>query len=103
MKLIASNLSNVDTPGYKAQDLDFDAAMRAAQGQRDGSQMQVTDSRHIAVGGSGNGLNPLQITREVPLAQLPGRRGSPQHRQGTCVGNLDHGPLSAPPSRRLTA
>ncbi|WP_010341751.1 flagellar basal body protein, partial [Xanthomonas sacchari] len=48
MKLIASNLSNVDTPGYKAQDLDFDAAMRAAQGQREGTQLAVDDSRHIA-------------------------------------------------------
>ena len=27
MKLIASNLGNADTPGYKAQDLDFDAAL----------------------------------------------------------------------------
>ncbi|WP_369975211.1 flagellar basal body rod protein FlgB [Xanthomonas bundabergensis] len=71
MKLIASNLSNVDTPGYKAQDLDFDAAMRAAQGQRDGSQLQVTDSRHIAVGGS-TGLNPFQVTREANQPSLDG-------------------------------
>ncbi len=33
MKLIASNLGNADTPGYKAQDLDFDAALRHAQGR----------------------------------------------------------------------
>ncbi|MBB4124792.1 flagellar basal-body rod protein FlgB [Xanthomonas translucens] len=72
MKLIASNLSNVDTPGYKAQDLDFDAAMRAAQGQRDGSQLQVTDSRHIAVGGTANGLNPFQVTREANQPSLDG-------------------------------
>lgn len=28
--LIASNIANVDTPGYKAQDLDFTAALQAA-------------------------------------------------------------------------
>ncbi|MCR2148713.1 flagellar basal body protein, partial [Salmonella enterica] len=33
MKLIASNLGNADTPGYTAPDLDFDAALRHAQGQ----------------------------------------------------------------------
>ncbi|UYB50466.1 flagellar basal body rod protein FlgB [Xanthomonas sp. AM6] len=76
MKLIASNLSNVDTPGYKAQDLDFDAALRAAQGQRDGSQLQVSDSRHIAVAGS-PGLNPFQVTREASQPSLDGNTVDP--------------------------
>ena len=31
MKLIASNLANADTPGYKAQDIDFGAALDAAR------------------------------------------------------------------------
>ncbi|MEG3192949.1 flagellar basal body rod protein FlgB [Lysobacter sp. D1-1-M9] len=30
MQLLASNLANADTPGYKAQDLDFNSALRAA-------------------------------------------------------------------------
>lgn len=30
MQLLASNLANADTPGFKAQDLDFNAALRAA-------------------------------------------------------------------------
>jgi flagellar basal-body rod protein FlgB len=75
MKLIASNLSNVDTPGYKAQDLDFDAAMRAAQGQRDGAQLEVTDDRHIALGG--DGLNPFQVTREASQPSLDGNTVDP--------------------------
>jgi flagellar basal-body rod protein FlgB len=36
LKLIASNLANVDTPGYQAQDLDFNAAMAAANLHREG-------------------------------------------------------------------
>jgi flagellar basal-body rod protein FlgB len=75
MKLIASNLSNVDTPGYKAQDLDFDAAMRAAQGQRDGGQLEVTDSRHIAPGG--DGLNPFQVMRPASQPSLDGNTVDP--------------------------
>jgi flagellar basal-body rod protein FlgB len=35
MQLIASNLSNVDTPGYKAKDLDFNAALKAAGAARE--------------------------------------------------------------------
>ncbi len=77
MKLIASNLSNVDTPGYKAQDLDFDAAMRAAQGERDGSGLEVTDARHFPVGGNGDGLNPFQFTREASQPSLDGNTVDP--------------------------
>lgn len=33
MKLLASNVANADTPGYKAQDLNFAAALAAAGGQ----------------------------------------------------------------------
>lgn len=35
LKLIASNLANADTPGYRARDLDFDAALRAAAQARE--------------------------------------------------------------------
>ena len=31
-KLVASNIANADTPGYHAQDLDFDAELRNAAG-----------------------------------------------------------------------
>jgi flagellar basal-body rod protein FlgB len=30
LQLLAANLANADTPGFKAQDLDFNAALRAA-------------------------------------------------------------------------
>ena len=32
MGLIASNIANAATPGYKARDIDFDAALRAGEG-----------------------------------------------------------------------
>jgi flagellar basal-body rod protein FlgB len=75
MKLIASNLSNADTPGYKAQDLDFEAAMRSAQGQREGGQLEVTDNRHIALGGEG--LNPFQVMRPASQPSLDGNTVDP--------------------------
>ncbi|WP_411834762.1 flagellar basal body rod protein FlgB [Pseudoxanthomonas mexicana] len=57
MKVIASNLSNADTPGYKAKDISFDAALQAVAAQASRSpSLNVTDARHI----DGLGL-PVQI------------------------------------------
>ncbi|KAF1718921.1 flagellar basal body rod protein FlgB [Pseudoxanthomonas wuyuanensis] len=54
MQLIASNLSNADTPHYKAKDLNFQAALENAAAAS--APLQSTDARHL------NGLNlPPQI------------------------------------------
>ncbi|KAF1689988.1 flagellar basal body rod protein FlgB [Pseudoxanthomonas taiwanensis] len=50
MKLIASNLANADTPGYQAQDLDFNAALEAARRAREGQPggpLLRTHERHL--------------------------------------------------------
>jgi len=44
LKLIASNLANADTPGYKAKDLDFEAALESATGT---SPLRTTNSQHF--------------------------------------------------------
>lgn len=43
-QLIASNVANVDTPGYKARDLKFD---RILADTMDGINMKRTDARHM--------------------------------------------------------
>ncbi|WP_454831193.1 flagellar basal body rod protein FlgB [Pseudoxanthomonas wuyuanensis] len=54
MQLIASNLSNADTPHYKAKDLNFQAALENAAAAS--APLQATDARHL------NGLDlPPQI------------------------------------------
>lgn len=45
MELLASNMANSDTPGYKARDIDFKAAMQSA-GSQDLQQV-TTRSGHI--------------------------------------------------------
>lgn len=58
MELLAANLANADTPGFKARDIDFAAAMRAAEGSQSG--LARTHARHIANdGGAGDGAEPL--------------------------------------------
>ena len=73
MKLIASNLSNVDTPGYKARDLDFKAALQAAETQQ--GPLAVSDSRHLAVADSGPGA--FLFNRESAQPSLDGNTVDP--------------------------
>ena len=51
MQLIASNLSNADTPGYKAKDVNFQAALEQAAAAAQ-APLETTDARHL----NGNGI-----------------------------------------------
>jgi len=44
-EVLAANIANADTPGYKARDFDFRAVLR--QEMPRGERMQTTRSRHI--------------------------------------------------------
>jgi len=44
MELIAANLANADTPGYKARDIDFSDAMLQVLGEGEG--LQKSNARH---------------------------------------------------------
>lgn len=49
-EVIASNIANADTPGYKARDFDFSQALNNAVVNQRGPQgmgMAVTDKRHL--------------------------------------------------------
>lgn len=63
-EMIASNIANVDTPGYKATELEFDRILDQAS---DSLRLLTTDSRHIATAPGGQNL---PSTRE---SSAPGR------------------------------
>lgn len=44
-ELLASNIANADTPGYKARDIDFKQALKRAA--NNSSEMVTTHARHI--------------------------------------------------------
>jgi flagellar basal-body rod protein FlgB len=50
-EMIAANLANADTPGYKAIDKDFSSALAAASDTAGG--LTTTSDRHIAMDGAG--------------------------------------------------
>jgi len=57
LDLIASNIANTDTPGFKAQDIDFAAALRAASGRA-----ALPDEQAAAIN------KTLDVRRDVELA-----------------------------------
>ncbi len=59
-EVLATNIANADTPGYKARDLDFNAVLRQASG--DG--LRVTNARHLMTNGATAGQ--AQLMYRVP-------------------------------------
>jgi flagellar basal-body rod protein FlgB len=58
--ILASNVANVDTPGFRPKDVDFNAAMATAtSGENPGGDASIglttTDPAHLGVGGGGIG------------------------------------------------
>ena len=52
-ELLSANIANADTPGYKARDIDFAAAMRNATEAQEG--LRRTHARHLPAGGGMQG------------------------------------------------
>lgn len=52
-EVIASNIANSQTPGYKAKVLDFEAALNDALDIDETVAMNATDPKHYNVGGGG--------------------------------------------------
>ena len=47
-EVLARNLANADTPGYRARDIDFKSALAAASGTPEGSvRLSTTNTAHI--------------------------------------------------------
>ncbi|WP_456447042.1 flagellar basal body rod protein FlgB [Thiolapillus sp.] len=62
-QILASNIANADTPGFKARDIDYRAVLsHAGTDRRVG--MRGTDERHIV---SGNDIPAASLLYRVPL------------------------------------
>ncbi|MBE9532131.1 MAG: flagellar basal body rod protein FlgB [Proteobacteria bacterium] len=63
-KLIASNIANEETPGYKARDIDFQKELNKVMGKSKIS-MTGTHSSHFAIGKASSGGIEIQTERGV--------------------------------------
>jgi flagellar basal-body rod protein FlgB len=60
-KLVASNIANADTPGYKTQDINFQASFQSVL---EGGQPQQTEVRGLTTKNDGNNVD---LDREARL------------------------------------
>lgn len=56
---LAANIANVDTPNYKAKDIDFQAAMRQVQQASDSANLKRTQQGHLSTSGTSATSAPL--------------------------------------------
>jgi flagellar basal-body rod protein FlgB len=68
-ELLASNLANADTPGFKSRDVDFKAALASAGHPGAGSlALRVTDGKHQSAAAAATPANDPTLKYRVPLA-----------------------------------
>ena len=69
-ELLAANLANADTPGYKARDIDFRQAMARAAGETptSGVHLSTTQAGHIGGAASADATGSPDLKFRTPLA-----------------------------------
>jgi flagellar basal-body rod protein FlgB len=86
MEVIANNLANSDTPGYKARDIDFRAAMSNTGGSDAAVRLTTTNTGHIATDPAGD--SDANLKYRVPLAPaLDGNTVDAQQEQAAFADN----------------
>lgn len=70
-RVIASNLANEETPGYRANDLTFMDQLQSAQKGRLPVALAVTQSSHIGPRGAQGVQSVTGRLHEVPAGDLP--------------------------------
>ena len=66
-EVLASNLANADTPGYRARDIDFKSVLAATGGEGSTVQMTATKPGHIGAA-TANGSTTPELKYRTPLA-----------------------------------
>jgi flagellar basal-body rod protein FlgB len=64
-ELLAANLANADTPGYKAKDIDFKTVLARQEANGSAVGLATTDAAHIATT-SGGGVLSTDLQYRVP-------------------------------------
>ena len=76
-ELISSNLANVDTPGYRPQDVDFEGEMRRAEQRLEGDPVSphVQEVKGLIERPDGNNVSLERETLALAQVQLQYRAG----------------------------
>jgi flagellar basal-body rod protein FlgB len=86
-EVLANNLANSDTPGYKARDVDFRSVLAAAGTPGSSLPLTTTSSAHVTTSATGSAQSP-DLKYRVPLAPaLDGNTVDVQLEQGAFAEN----------------
>lgn len=86
MEVLANNLANVDTPNYKARDIDFRSALAAAGSADAPVRLKTTDANHLAADPASDAGAELKY--RIPLApSLDGNTVDAQQEQAAFADN----------------
>ena len=93
-ELLATNMANADTPGFKARDIDFRSALDAVTGPAQSANAPLsTNARHMGAAGTGRPAGSIGSTESflryrVPLApSLDGNTVDAQLEQAAFADN----------------
>lgn len=76
-ELLAANLANVDTPNYKARDIDFKAALSSVSGESDAASTNSSSALTLRTAGSSGaaastasagGIDSSAVKYRIPMA-----------------------------------
>lgn len=87
LELLASNIANADTPGYKARDLDFRALLNQASSDQAAGRMTTTQPGHIAMTPAAGGLGGDALYRVPNHASLDGNTVDTQQEHAVFAEN----------------
>lgn len=65
-EILSSNLANVDTPGFKARDFNFQAALDQAMSDSTTGDVRTTQQRHLPASAAGAGAGVGQLYYRTP-------------------------------------
>ena len=75
LKLTATNMANIDTPGYKTQGFDFEQAFREQEAGLGTGEVQVTEVDGLVARPDGNNVSMDREGLKLAKAQLQFRMG----------------------------
>jgi len=79
--VLAGNVANADTPGYKPKELDFTAAMQAANADAGAETMAATSPDHMGPNGGSAGTS----TNDIATSMIVDGRGTSPSFDGNAV------------------
>jgi flagellar basal-body rod protein FlgB len=92
--VLAANIANVDTPGYSAKDVDFKAAMAAADksaGSAESMTLAATDESHMSTGAATISTRSAEIPVVDAGGSAPSMDGNKVDLDRTMVALAENG------------